>query len=123
MVYHHPAYSSKPSRDNRELREMWGSIFDKYHVDIALQGHDHAYLRTHPMFAEERVGTPAEGTVYIVSVSGTKMYDQGDREYEAFGMTNVATYQTMDIQISGDRMVYRSYDTDGALRDELIIEK
>lgn len=123
MVYHHPAYSSKPERDNKSVRELWGAIFDKYHVDMALQGHDHAYLRTHPMHAEEPVATPAEGTVYIVSVSGTKMYDQGDREYEAFGMTNVATYQTLDIRISGDRLVYRSYDTDGGLRDELIIEK
>ncbi|MAF11277.1 hypothetical protein CMK11_12570 [Candidatus Poribacteria bacterium] len=123
MVYHHPAYSSKPNRDNRSLRTLWGAIFDKYHVDMALQGHDHAYLRTHPMHAEARVDTPAEGTVYIVSVSGTKMYDQDDPDYEAFGMTNTATYQVLDIRISGNHLVYRAYDTKGDLRDELVIEK
>jgi acid phosphatase type 7 len=123
MVYHHPAYSSKPNRDNKSLRELWGSIFDKYHVDMALQGHDHAYLRTHPMKDGEAVATPAEGTVYIVSVSGTKMYDQDDPDYEAYGMTNVATYQVLDIRISGNQMVYRAYDIDGALRDELVIQK
>jgi acid phosphatase type 7 len=80
-------------------------------------------LRTHPMKAEKRVASPKEGTVYIVSVSGTKMYDQADREYTEFGMTQVATYQTLDIQISGDRLVYRSYDIDGNLRDELVIQK
>ena len=29
----------------------------------------------------------------------------------------------LDIQISGNRLVYRAYDIDGKLRDELVIEK
>ncbi len=123
VVYHHPAYSSKASRDNKELRDTWSPIFDKYHVDMALQGHDHAYLRTYPMKDQKRVGSAKEGTIYIVSVSGVKMYDQDEREYTEFGMTNVATYQVLDIQIVGDRLVYRAYDVDGKLRDEIVIEK
>ncbi|MBM3289000.1 MAG: metallophosphoesterase family protein [Candidatus Hydrogenedentes bacterium] len=123
VVYHHPAYSSSPKRDNPGLRKTWGAIFDKHHVDMALQGHDHAYLRTYPMKNEQRVASPAEGTVYVISVSGTKFYDQGDLDYIEYGMTNVATYQVLDIQISGDRLVYRAYDIDGNKRDELVIEK
>ncbi len=122
-VYHHPAYSSKPNRDNSELRKFWTPLFDKYHVDMALQGHDHAYLRTYPMNDEKPVDDPSDGTIYIVSVSGVKMYDQEERYYTAFGMTNVSTYQVLDIQIVGDRLVYRSYDIDGDLRDEIVIEK
>lgn len=122
-VYHHPAYSSSPRRDNPEVRKQWGAIFDKYHLDMALQGHDHAYLRTYPMNNEQRVGTAAEGTIYVLSVSGTKFYDQADLDYIEFGMTNVATYQVLDIQISGNRLVYRAYDIDGNKRDEFIIEK
>lgn len=49
-----------------------------------------------------------------------KYYDQGD---EAFGMTNVSTYQSLDIQIDGDRLVYRAYDMEGDLRDRIVIEK
>lgn len=123
VVYHHPAYSSAPRRDNEDVRNLWTPIFDKYHVDFALQGHDHAYLRTYPMKDQKPVDSPAEGTIYIVSVSGTKMYDQDKRDYTEFGMTNVATYQVLDIQISGDRLVYRAYDIDGKLRDEFVIEK
>jgi hypothetical protein len=123
VIYHHPAYSSAPSRDNPSIRQHWLPLFDKYHVDMALQGHDHAYLRTYPMKDEKPVASPKEGTVYIVSVSGIKMYDQDPRDYTEFGMTNTATYQVLDIQISGDRLVYRAYDTDGNLKDELIIEK
>jgi hypothetical protein len=122
-VYHHPAYSSSPRRDNPEVRRQWGAIFDKYHLDMALQGHDHAYLRTYPMRNEQRAGSAAEGTIYVLSVSGTKFYEQGDLDYIEYGMTNVATYQVLDIQISGNRLVYRAYDIDGNKRDELIIEK
>lgn len=123
VIYHHPAYSSTPKRDNEKLRGLWTPLFDKYHVDLALQGHDHAYLRTYPMYDQKRVDSPSEGTIYIVSVSGTKMYEQDPRDYTEFGMTNVSTYQILDIQISGDRLVYKAYDIDGYKRDEIIIEK
>jgi acid phosphatase type 7 len=123
VVYHHPAYSSHPRRDNTELRSLWGRLFDKYHVDLALQGHDHAYLRTYPMRNEEQVESPAEGTIYIVSNSGTKMYRQGERPYTEVGFKNISTFQVLDITIDGDRLVYRAYDHDGEVRDEFIIEK
>jgi hypothetical protein len=123
VSYHHPAYSSHPTRDNKKLRELWTPLFDKHHVDLVLQGHDHAYLRTYPLKGSQRVGSPREGTVYIVSVSGTKFYSQDPRAYTEFGLTNVATYQVLDIRIDGNRLLYRAYDTDGKLRDELVIEK
>lgn len=123
VVYHHPAYSSGPTRDNPEVRKLWGALFDKYHVDLALQGHDHAYLRTYPMHNEKQVDSPREGTIYIVSVSGTKYYDQGDFDYTEFGMTNTSTYQVLDIQIDGDTLTYKAYDAEGNVRDEFVIQK
>jgi len=123
VVYHHPAYSSAPGRNNPDVRRHWLPIFDKHHVDVALQGHDHGYLRTYPMFGGARVPTPAEGTIYVVSVSGIKYYDQGDFDYTEFGMTKVSTYQILDIQIDGDKMVYKAYDVSGEVRDEFLIEK
>jgi hypothetical protein len=98
-------------------------LFDRYHVDLVLQGHDHAYLRTYPLHAGRRVATPAQGTVYLVSVSGTKFYPQASHDYTELGLTNVATWQVLDIQISGDRLVYRAIDGDGAVRDRFVIEK
>ena len=122
-VYHHPAYSSGGNRDNLEVRAEWTPLFDKYHVDLVLQGHDHAYLRTYPLKGGRRVTDSKSGTVYVVSVSGTKMYAQSQHDYTEFGMTNIATFQVLDLQISGNRLVYRAYDIDGKLRDDLVIEK
>ena len=87
------------SRENPQLAAAWGPVFDKHHVDMVLQGHDHAYLRTRPMRGGRPVGSPAEGTVYVVSVSGEKFYEQDPRGYTARGMTNLATYQTIDVKV------------------------
>ncbi|HOC67192.1 MAG: Calcineurin-like phosphoesterase [Candidatus Hydrogenedentes bacterium ADurb.Bin101] len=121
-VYHHPAYSSAPRRDNVELREKWGPLFDKYHVDMALQGHDHGYLRTRPMRGGKEVASPAEGTIYVVSVSGTKLYDVEQHEYAEKSLERVSTYQIIDIETGNqDKLTYRAYDMDGNVRDEFVI--
>jgi len=122
-VYHHPAYPSAPHRENADVRAIWGGVFDRYHVDLALQGHDHAYMRTYPMNGGKRVDSPAEGTIYIVSVSGTKFYDQVDRDYSEVAFPNVMTYQTIGIATNPDRLSYRAFDGDGNVRDEFVIEK
>jgi hypothetical protein len=123
VTFHHPVYASHVSRENPELGAAWGPIFDKHHVDMVLQGHDHAYLRTRPMHDGKPVATPDEGTVYVVSVSGEKFYDQNPRDYTQKGLTNLATYQTIDIQVKQKRLTYRSFDRDGREVDALVIDK
>lgn len=119
--FHHPAYSSAPQRDNEKIREIWSPIFEKHGVDFVLQGHDHAYMRTLPMKNGVAMDSPAKGPIYIVSVSGTKMYKQNKLPYTVLGMTNTSTYQV--FQINGNRLSYRAHDSTGRIRDELAIEK
>ncbi len=123
VTFHHPVYASHASRENPQLASAWGPVFDKHHVDLVLTGHDHAYLRTYPMRDGRRVDSTDRGTVYVVSVSGEKFYEQDPRGYTARGLTNVATYQTIDIRVRERRLSYRSYDRDGREVDALIIEK
>ena len=123
-VYHHPAYSSAPKRDNADIREQWGRLFDQYHIDMALQGHDHGYLRTKPMHAGKEVASPAEGTIYVVSVSGTKHYDVEQHDYAAKTIEHLSTYQVIDIQTGNEnKLTYRAYDMEGKVQDELVIVK
>lgn len=122
-IYHHPAYASRRSRDNREVRELWGGLFDKHHLDMALQGHDHAYLRTFPMRGGEQVDTAKDGTYYVVSVAGSKYYEQESRDYTEVGFEDTSTYQIIEIETNPDRLVYRAVDLDGKERDRIVIEK
>ncbi|MBI5091195.1 MAG: metallophosphoesterase family protein [Candidatus Hydrogenedentes bacterium] len=123
VMYHHPAYSSKGTRDNEELRQLWTPLFDKYHVDVALQGHDHAYLRTYPMKEGKRAQSAKDGVYYIVSVSGTKYYEQTQHDYAEIAFTKTSTYQIFDVTTDPNRLTYRAYDVQGNVKDEFTIDK
>lgn len=50
VFYHNQVYSSASSpEDEEDFREVYHPLFDKYRVDLALQGHLHAYERTYPI--------------------------------------------------------------------------
>jgi hypothetical protein len=123
VMFHHPVYPSHPGRDNPALQEYWVPIFDKHHVDLVLQGHDHAYMRTYPMHSSVPVATPDQGTVYVVSVAGDKFYDQAPRDYIEVGLTGIPTYQTIEIDNVENCMTYRAWSDRGEVVDRLVITK
>jgi hypothetical protein len=62
--YHRPAYPSvRAEQDGASRREHWVPLFEKYHLDLACESHDHALKRTLPI----RDGKPdlENGIVYI----------------------------------------------------------
>jgi hypothetical protein len=76
-TFHHPIYSASKDRDNAKLRDAWAPILEEFGVDLVLQGHDHSYARSGlggPKNVPEGVRRQASNTVYVVSVSGPKMY-------------------------------------------------
>jgi hypothetical protein len=123
VLFHHPVYPSHPWRDTPVLRERWVPIFDKHHVDLVLQGHDHAYLRTYPLRHHRRVDGPDVGTTYVIAVSGDKFVDQPARDYIEVGRTGVSTYQTIEIDARSNRLTYRAWTEDGRILDELKLDK
>jgi len=123
VALHHPLYASHPTRENPAVRAAWGPVFDRHKVDLVLQGHDHAYLRTYPLRDGRRAETPAGGTVYVVAVSGDKFCDQDPRDYTEVGFTRVSTYQTIEVDPASNRLSYRSIDGDGRERDRFTITK
>jgi acid phosphatase type 7 len=123
VMFHHPAYPSHPSRDNPELRRAWVPIFDKHHVDMVLQGHDHAYLRTYPMRGGSPMATAGQGTIYVVSVAGDKFCGQVPRTYMEVGLTATPTYQTIEIDDVENRLTYRAWTDAGTIADSLVITK
>ncbi|MGC8792469.1 MAG: fibronectin type III domain-containing protein [Bryobacteraceae bacterium] len=118
-VFHHPIYSSARGRDNKVLRELWQPIFDKYGVDLVLQGHDHTYARTRPMRATGAVN--GGGTVYVNSVSGAKMYEL-DRS-GVFARVAQQTQLFQVIRIEGNRLRFEARTASGQLYDAFELQK
>lgn len=126
VTHHHPVYSVSDGRSNPELREAWQPLYDKYNVDIVLQGHDHSYGRT--AFRRYAPNEPNgatfksqdSGTVYVVSVSGPKMYGAGPHPFVRRA-EDTQLYQI--ITVDQDKLVYRARTATGAPYDGFTLVK
>jgi hypothetical protein len=138
VTYHHPLFSASDGRDNEALRSLWKPVFDKYKVDLALQGHDHSYARgrTEPHLAEGEENVldglntrDYTGTVYVVSVSGGKMYKLRPNAWEGWDAERDRAAENTQlvqlISIDGDKLSYQSFTATGELYDafELIKQR
>jgi hypothetical protein len=123
ITFHYPIFSTKPNRDNLEFREAFKPVFDKHKVDIVLQGHDHAYGRgmVNNVATGYQVKDKASGTMYVVSVSGPKMYDVSDDPWMDRRGGNTQLFQILTI--SGDTLSYGSYTATGELYDAFDLVK
>ncbi len=150
-TFHHPIFSTGKDRDNAELRALWKPILDKYKVDLVLQGHDHTYGRTGlsvpaTLKKEESVAVGAAakaganvpqtianvatgvqtldettGTVYVVSVSGPKMYNLQRSPFMKRVAEDTQLYQI--IQIDGPKLHYEARTAVGELYDAFELHK
>jgi len=125
VTFHHPLFSASDGRDNKELRDVWKPIFDKYKVDLVLQGHDHSYARGRVSPGENKIDgvnmRDKTGTVYVVSVSGGKMYGLRPNGWEGLGAErdraaeNTQLFQL--ISIENNTLSFESYTAIGELYD------
>jgi len=126
ITIHHPFYSTKDNRDNADLRKHFKPLMDKYKVDLVLQGHDHAYGRG--MIGPSQDGTinevtaEKEGTVYVVSMAGIKMYEAGDYPWMERKASRTQTYQLIHIS-TDQKLSYEAYTVNGELYDAFELHK
>ncbi len=120
LTLHQPFYSTKESRDNPQIRRAFMPLVEKYGVDLLLQGHDHAYGRGMLAAGESTPGNT--GTMYVVSVSGPKMYEVGEaKSWMQKQGENTQLYQVIDIE--GDTLHFNTYTVTGELFDSFRLDK
>lgn len=116
ITFHYPVFSTKPNRDNENLRNHFKPLFDKHKVDIVLQGHDHAYGRG--MVSNVPTGKNIKdesGTMYVVSVSGPKMYDVSNDPWMQRKARSTQLFQL--ISIDNNTLSYEAFTAHGELYD------
>ena len=98
-------------------------LFDKHKVDIVLQGHDHAYGRgmVSNVPTGAKVKDESSGTVYVVSVSGPKMYDISNDQWMQRKARNTQLFQI--ISIKDNKLSYEAYTAHGELYDAFDLVK
>lgn len=119
VVQHHPIYSTAGKRDNTELRKQIQPVFEEYGVDLVLQGHDHTYGRGYNLaFGENKKD---KGPIYVVSVSGPKMYNLNFADWLTRVASNTQLYQL--VHVDGDNLRYEAFTTTGQLYDAFELKK
>lgn len=84
-----------------------------------MQGHDHAYGRSNLVVGANH-RTPA-GTVYVVSVSGPKMYNLEPQDWMARAAEDTQLYQI--IRVEGNVLRYEARTAIGTLYDSFRLTK
>ncbi len=126
VTFHHPLFAASKARDNAKLRALWKPVLDKYRVDLVLQGHDHTYTRTGLDVPEnlsegaDRTMSPGS-TVYVISVSGSKMYKLERQPYMQRAAEQTQLYQI--IHIDGPELRYEARTAIGDLYDAFTLKK
>jgi len=114
---HQPIYSTGQDRDNPRHRAAFMPLFDRYGVDLVLQGHDHTYGRTFKLRGGEIVADDESGTVYVVSVAGPKMYDLNPRFKNLMAKMGEQTQLYQIVHVDGSRLRLESWTVADELFD------
>lgn len=125
VTFHHPIFSAAYHKDNKEVRTQWQPLFEQYGVDLVLTGHEHTYTRGQALQKGKTTGP-----VYVVSVSGGKMYGFNEKEvwkdYNAQLQRKGENTQLFQVvHVDGDKLMFKTYTATGALYDafELLKDK
>lgn len=121
---HYPVYPIAKQRTRFvEMESRLVPLYDKYHVDLVLQGHDHGYGRTHKLRAGKIVSDTEAGTIYAVSVSGPKMYEVAPPAPALFAKTLAGSQLFQVVSVSQAELLFRAYTIDGSVIDSFELRK
>ena len=125
VFWHKTPYYTKPYRTYEDIKAAFGPVLDKYHADVVFNGHDHCYSRTYPINNDTIVGSPALGTVYVITGrSGAKYYnDNVPKVWDVnfFDAQDMPNYMVVDV--NGSKMEIKNFKMDGTLVDDYTMDK
>ncbi|MGA9168712.1 MAG: metallophosphoesterase, partial [Nitrososphaeraceae archaeon] len=139
VYYHQTAYSpASKVTPYAKFREIYHPLFDKYRVDLVLQGHEHTYQRSYPMRynvnnsfnpiitdnANSHNYTNPQGRIFtIVGTAGARLFPlYGHAPYIA---TQYIGHGFLDVTMTnnGKTLNAKFYANDGSVKDQFTINK
>ena len=137
VMFHKPFYSSLTSHIQEYImREKYQPIFDKYGVDIVLQGHNHIYDRTLPLqFNPHNISKPIidesinttdkffnpEGSIFsVVGLGGRSSHIFLNQPDYVVKQSNEFGFLT--IEINGKELDAKYYDIGYKCKEEILKE-
>jgi hypothetical protein len=139
VYFHKPIYTS-PTNHAAEttVRNAMHPLFDKYGVDLVLQGHNHNFERSKPLkFNSASPGNPTitdsnantytdpDGQIYAtVGTGGRSLYSfTGKASYIVYQQDDQYGWMNVEMLNNGNTMKGTYYTNDGVARDTWTINK
>lgn len=128
VVFHQPIYTCARPQDTEALKAAWAPVLERRNVDLVLQGHDHCYSRLSSVRGKAEAkklhdaGAP-QGPVYVVSVTGSKMYGLNSRATTQPDRTAEDTQLYQVIQVEADRLGFETFTASGRLYDSFELRR
>jgi 3',5'-cyclic AMP phosphodiesterase CpdA len=131
VVHHHPPYSS----DENDYGDTWkgrgtrgdvrarklATLYDKYGVDLVLNGHIHSYERTWPVEGGRVVDDG--GVIYTITGGGGGGLETPGPSRPSFNNTVRRGHHYCMVRVNGDTLEFFAYDLDNRLFDHMRIDK
>ncbi len=120
-VLHFPPYALE--REYPDIEREWGTLFDQYHVDLALSGHVHYHLRTWPLKDGKRMEKASNGTIYLISVAIDGPGEKGAVPDYAELVNLDGHAVCVAFTVDANRLDMKAYTADGTIYDTFTLEK
>lgn len=131
VVHHHPPYSS----DENDYGDTWTGIgargdvrvrpltalYDRFDVDLVLNGHIHSYERTWPIEGGRAV--PEGGVVYTITGGGGGGLETPGPTRPDFNNTVRRGHHYCMVRVNGGTLEFFAYDLQNRLFDHMTLEK
>ncbi len=128
--HHHPAYSS----DDNDYGDAWKgpstlgdvkvrpltALYEKYHVDVAMNGHIHLYERTWPIRAGK---VDPAGVVYLTSGGGGGHLENFGPTPAFFKAQSRVDHHYCYVTIHGGTLQLKAFDQNNILFDSFELKK
>ncbi|WP_051360128.1 purple acid phosphatase family protein [Adhaeribacter aquaticus] len=122
VACHYPVFSASRAKDTKSLIKYWKPLFDKYKVDLVLQGHDHTYARGFGLTSKGEKQYVNTSPVYVVSISGPKAYRRNvQKPWPTRTSQQGQLFQV--ISFEENKLLYKSYSVSDALIDAFELTK
>ena len=105
-VMHHPPFSISLHGGNRDLRERWTPLFEKYNVTAVFSGHDHVYERAEHNGIRYFVSGGGGAPLYARRPRPEALDAQATKKYER-------VYHYLRVTLTGNRVEVTGIRVDG----------
>lgn len=127
-LFHKPPYPVYTIRPNKKVKAAFCPVFDKYHVDMVFNGHDHCVARTYTIAGDSIVKKPSQGTVYyMLGRSGGKRYKPSevnkDDAWDAFFLNPQSQPNYVVVDVTKTSLTVKAFNQDGTIIDTFFIDK